>query len=196
MPELPAVAPGEVVDSTTFGNPVIGRVISRYADTTARDAASPTPDTGEPCYVIADQALQVFNGSVWVTYQELSVRGSVFTDQEDTRTLATWGGDASTEVSVDFPFPSLALVTWAGRLSNDLAGAECQMSFRVDGATTIASSTNRMVSVESATAGQRITLGSSAFVNVNAGLNTFRAQFQAQGGTARFAKRTLTVTGL
>jgi len=66
MPELPEVSPGEVIDSSTFGNPVIERVVSRYPDETARDAASPTPSAGEMSFLADINAVEVFNGSAWI----------------------------------------------------------------------------------------------------------------------------------
>ena len=72
MPELPDVVPGEAIQSTTFGNPVIRRVISRYADATQRDNGSPTPAAGEPAYLTASSELQVYDGTEWVTYATLA----------------------------------------------------------------------------------------------------------------------------
>jgi len=77
MPELPPVAPGEVIDSTTFGNPVVERVVSRYVDETERDAKSPTPSVGEPCYVASSGQLQVWNGSAWVMGGGGTVTGDI-----------------------------------------------------------------------------------------------------------------------
>ena len=65
MPELPQVNPGEIIDSTTFGNPVVDRVVSRYADPTERDALDPSPSNGAVCYVESGRVFQVFTGSTW-----------------------------------------------------------------------------------------------------------------------------------
>lgn len=67
MAELPAVIPGEPVDSTTFGNPVIDRVLSRYADAADRDLKVPTPQAGDFAFLVNISATQVFDGVAWST---------------------------------------------------------------------------------------------------------------------------------
>ena len=67
MAELPEVVPGEPIDSTSFGNPVLDRVLSRYADATQRDALTPLPVAGDFAYLINIGATQVFDGLAWST---------------------------------------------------------------------------------------------------------------------------------
>ena len=69
MPELPDVVPGEAVNSTTFGNPVVRRVLSRYTDATERDFKVPTPTVGDFAYLTASNELQVYDGATWITYE-------------------------------------------------------------------------------------------------------------------------------
>lgn len=105
MPELPFVVPGEDINSTTFGNPVIQRVVSRYADATARDFAVPVPLAGDPAYLTATSELQVFDGTEWVTYANLSQLALKVAKAGDTMTgrllVAFTGNAAIGHVEID-----------------------------------------------------------------------------------------------
>jgi len=68
MPELDIPQTGTTIESGTFGQPVVYRVVSRYASVAARDAETPS-GAGETCYVQDIDELQVWDGSQWVTYQ-------------------------------------------------------------------------------------------------------------------------------
>ena len=71
MAELPPVVPGEPIDSTDFGNPVIDRVISRYADATERTAKVAAPQPGDPSYLLDSGSFAVYNGTVWASVHEV-----------------------------------------------------------------------------------------------------------------------------
>ena len=71
MAELPQVVPGEPIDATEFGNPVIDRVLSRYADSAERDAKVPVPQAGDFAFLSTPGITQVHNGAQWVTFQYL-----------------------------------------------------------------------------------------------------------------------------
>lgn len=75
MAELSPVVPGEPVDASTFGNPVVDRVLSRYADETARDAAVPLPQPGDFAYIENINEVQVYSGTAWLTGGHLALTG-------------------------------------------------------------------------------------------------------------------------
>ena len=68
MPELDIPQTGTTIASGTFGQPVVYRVVSRYASIAARDAETPS-GAGETCYVQDIDEFQIWDGSAWVTYQ-------------------------------------------------------------------------------------------------------------------------------
>ena len=68
MPELDIPQTGTTIASGTFGQPVVYRVVSRYASVAARDAETPS-GAGETCYVQDIDEFQIWDGSAWVTYQ-------------------------------------------------------------------------------------------------------------------------------
>ena len=68
MPELDIPQTGTTIASGTFGQPVVYRVVSRYASEAARDAETPS-GAGETCYVQDIDEFQAWDGSQWVTYQ-------------------------------------------------------------------------------------------------------------------------------
>ena len=57
MPEIPDVNPGETIESGSFGNPVIARVISRYTNDGDRATKNPTPAQGDPAYMLDNDRL-------------------------------------------------------------------------------------------------------------------------------------------
>ena len=71
MPELDIPQPGETIASGTFGQPVVFRVISRYASAAARDAANPTPSAGDPAYLQDSLDFQIHDGTGWQTFDKL-----------------------------------------------------------------------------------------------------------------------------
>lgn len=98
MAELSAVTAGGTIDADTFGNPVIQRVVSRYATETARDSTTPSPNEGEVCYIEDINQLQVYNGSGWrlvpsmavaADTLDLTLDGGVDVKQGDTGTAST-----------------------------------------------------------------------------------------------------------
>lgn len=68
MPEIDTPVAGETISVADFGALVPPRVISRYADSSARDAASPSPSAGEACYLTGSDEFQIFDGSAWIPY--------------------------------------------------------------------------------------------------------------------------------
>ena len=64
MPELPDVAPGEIIASAHI-NDIRDRTVQRYATDLERDTDNPTPTSGDVAWVEESNALQVFNGAVW-----------------------------------------------------------------------------------------------------------------------------------
>ena len=102
MAELDFVVPGEAINSTTFGNPVVVRVVSRYADATARDFAVPLPLAGDPAYLTATGELQVYDGSEWVTFAEAELKVDRAGDTMTGRLLVAFtGGPAIGHVEID-----------------------------------------------------------------------------------------------
>jgi len=71
MPEIPDVAPGEIIESGTFGNPVLNRIVQRYADGTARDAGVPLPQAGQLVWLDDPGILEAYDGTEWVPLDEL-----------------------------------------------------------------------------------------------------------------------------
>jgi hypothetical protein len=65
MPELPIVAPGEIIASQHI-NDIADRIIQRYTDASDLATKNPTPITGELAYQIDTGQVMVFNGTDWV----------------------------------------------------------------------------------------------------------------------------------
>ena len=75
MPEIPPVTGGDTI-ATSWGNPISERVISRYANATARDVAVPVPVAGDPAYLVDVDELQVYDGSGWRVYPHIDSAGT------------------------------------------------------------------------------------------------------------------------
>ena len=76
MPEIPPVTGGDTI-ATSWGNPIAERVVSRYANATARDVAVPIPVAGDPAYLVDVDELQVYDGTGWREYLNIDSGGFV-----------------------------------------------------------------------------------------------------------------------
>ena len=65
MPEIPDVAPGEVIESV-WGNELRDRSLQRYADETERDFLNGAPIEGELAWIENINTMQVYNGADWI----------------------------------------------------------------------------------------------------------------------------------
>ena len=66
MPEIPNVVSGEPVIAD-WGNDIRDRVITRYADDTARTASLPFPAPGQVTWIETPGVLEVWTGAAWIT---------------------------------------------------------------------------------------------------------------------------------
>ena len=123
MPELPPVASGEVINSSTFGNPVIERVVSRYADAAARDAADPTPSNGAVCYVESGRVFQIWTGATWDEFRV------------NTFTVTSGGADITGDVDVTGNVISSGQVTANTQFVVQGVGTTARILIRRDAAT-------------------------------------------------------------
>ena len=98
MAELPDVVPGEPIDATSFGNPVLQRVLSRYSDSTARDVAVPLPVTGDFAYLETERKLQVYDTNLgrWVDYMPTLAGQTVEAPLVAGGVLRRWNTDGDT----------------------------------------------------------------------------------------------------
>ena len=65
--EIADVAAAGTIEAS-WGNNIRNRAIMRYASSSARDSAVPSPDEGEVCYLEDDNVITVYDGSAWQTY--------------------------------------------------------------------------------------------------------------------------------
>lgn len=76
--EIGDVSAGGTIEAA-WGNNVRNRAIMRYASSTARDSAVPSPGEGEVCYLEDTNDLVVYNGSAWETFV---LAGDVYSETE------------------------------------------------------------------------------------------------------------------
>lgn len=92
MPEIPDVAPGEVIESV-WGNELRDRSLQRYADETERDFLNGAPIEGELAWIENINTMQVYNGADWIDLLD--------TDQSGFPWLSQTGGTISGVLQVD-----------------------------------------------------------------------------------------------
>ncbi len=90
MPELPDRVPGEPIVAS-FSNQLIRRSVQRYADASQRQALNPLPEVGDVSYLTLSGVVDVFDGTNWVRYPDVTV-----TDALDSRLTLVEGLAAST----------------------------------------------------------------------------------------------------
>lgn len=59
---------GDVLLATEINGFLMAQVIAVFADAAARDAAILDPEEGQFAYIIADGALTLYNGTVWLPF--------------------------------------------------------------------------------------------------------------------------------
>ena len=88
MAELTTVTGGDTIASATFGNPVIDRVVSRYATEAARDAAVPIPLAGDVGYIVDIDQFQIYDGTGWRNYVHVASTGVALIERPDRASMA------------------------------------------------------------------------------------------------------------
>lgn len=107
MPEIPDVVGGETIEAGSWGNPIRDRSVQRYTDATSRDSLNATPGDGDVAYLTGTAELQIFDGSVWVTYETKATAAATY--------LALTGGTLTGNLFVrataidDFDNPHLSV---------------------------------------------------------------------------------------
>lgn len=80
--EIPVVVGGEAIEAA-HQNTVQERIVQRYADQTALDAAVPAPGTGEIVALTATGVVQFYDGSSWIILADAAgfvpITGGTFT---------------------------------------------------------------------------------------------------------------------
>lgn len=66
MAWIPNVNPNELITSS-WGNTIRDHVVNTFTDSTARNAAIPSPQTGMTCWLSTPKFFQVYDGSTWQT---------------------------------------------------------------------------------------------------------------------------------
>lgn len=67
MPEIPPVAPNDLLESDEWGNPVARRTVQRYLDVANRDSLNPTPQQGDVAYLLDTNIVTFYTGATWST---------------------------------------------------------------------------------------------------------------------------------
>lgn len=197
MAELPPVIAGEPIDSATFGNPVIERVISRYADATERDAMVPVPIAGDPAYLVDTDDLQMYDGAAWISVSDMlpeAASQEIATVFNTTSTAyLDLGGPRGT---IDVKSGSV-LVLIQSHISNDTPGGSARVSAAASGANTVGATDNIALQFANAGTGTTASLDATVartFTSLNPGPTTFTAMYRAHiTGTATFARAGITI---
>jgi hypothetical protein len=175
------------------------QAVMTFTTEAARDAALPVPTEGMVAYLTAPTVptftggcLTIYNGTVWVCVSTQSATVTTFqgTSSASYTDLATVG-------------PSVTLVTGTaamisfGASINAPSGQQCQLSFAVSGATTLAASDTNSTFGGGVTGGLSGSLSRTMVISgLTAGTNTFTLKYSSSGGTANFRNRDISVTGI
>jgi hypothetical protein len=187
-------------DSARTGVPV-------FATTTTRDAGfggagEKTLAEGQLCYLESTDVVQIYDGALWKTLGPITGTSGfgnlAFIDTQQTTASTTYVNLATVGPTVTLTTGTSAFVVfgcWGTDTGN--AGNNQKMSVAVSGATTVAASDTWMAFGSEGLNGVSMVSG-YLFSTLNAGSNTFTAQYCKSGGssTAEFTRRFLQVFAL
>lgn len=186
-----------------------------YTNEAARDAAIPSPSEGMRVYLTAPTVpaatansgsggytavptgvTTIYNGSVWVCTTEVGAGRHGVTSYTTTSSsyVTTLTGD-STAISVTLVTGTSALVSLAG--SQFGTGYSCSLTISVSGATTLAASVDRQLTLDqSAGPMEGAVAATYVLTGLTAGTNTFTLNYVVHQGTGTWLRRHLTVKGI
>ena len=175
------------------------QAVMTFTTEAARDTAITAPTEGMVAYLTAPTvptftggALTIYNGSVWVCVSEQSATVTTFQGT----TSATYTDLATVGPSVTLVTGTAAMITF-GASVNTPSGQNCQMSFAVSGATTLAASDTNSTFAGGVTGGMAASISRTMVISgLTAGTNTFTAKYNSTSGTANFRNRDITVVGI
>ena len=169
-----------------------GGTMSPYQATSSTRPSSPW--TGQTVYETDTNTNLQYNGSAWVC---ITPKGaSVLTDQSTSS--ASFADLATAGPSVTINTGSSALVTVSATTYRATGtGNTGMLGVNVSGDTTMAANSNYGSRVSYTTAAHSHVLGSSfVLTGLTPGSNTFKLQYNVDGGTVNFLNRYITVVGI
>jgi hypothetical protein len=192
-----------------------------YTTEVARDAAITSPFEGQRAYittpniaaytsagvaatnatgnttVIPGGLLTFYNGTSWVSTNEVGAVTNAQGTTTSTTFTATLSGSPGTNPSVTLVTGTTALVTMTAVLANDTTSAGAYMGVAVSGATTQAANNNTAL-YNGGTGGQYFLASSTVlYTGLTAGTNVFTLQYHVgASGIGTFNTRQLIVKGL
>jgi|DEB19_MinimDraft_3_1074340.scaffolds.fasta_scaffold05340_8 hypothetical protein len=199
---VPSFTAGEVLTAANMN--ISARTgIPVFADTTARDAAfggtgEKTLAEGQFAYLEDTNATQYYDGSAWQAVATTNITNdtaTVATQQTTTSVTYTDLATSGPAVTVTTGTKVLVIIS-AGEMRNQNSSGECDMSFAVSGATTIAAADATSVGITSAASNETFRPTGAFVITVTAGSNTFTAKYRVGGGTGIFANRRISVINL
>jgi len=199
---VPSFTAGEVLTAANMN--ISARTgIPVFADTTARDAAfggtgEKTLAEGQFAYLENTNATQYYDGSAWQAVATTNITNdtaTVATQQTTTSVTYTDLATSGPAVTVTTGTKVLVIIS-AGEMRNQNSSGECDMSFAVSGATTIAAADATSVGITSAASNETFRPTGAFVITVTAGSNTFTAKYRVGGGTGIFANRRISVINL
>lgn len=178
-----------------------------FTNESARDTAITSPVEGMVAYLTAPTVpaatggttnvpsgvQTVYNGSVWVCATPVASQTTNAGSTTSTSYTATLSGSPGTNPSVTLVTGARALVT-IGSLMYSSSSGNSWLSFKVSGATTVASS-DSYGAVTATTPGITATR-SFVLGGLTAGTNTFTLEYKGGAFTANFENRTIWVQGV
>ena len=199
---VPTFTAGEILTAANMN--ISARTgIPVFADSTARDAAfggtgEKTLAEGQFAYLEDTNATQYYDGSNWQAVATTNITNdtaTVATQQTTTSTSYTDLATSGPAVTVTTGTKVLVIIS-AGEIRNQNSSGECDMSFAVSGATTVAAADATSVGITSAASNETFRPTGAFIITVTAGSNTFTAKYRVGGGTGVFANRRISVVNL
>ena len=199
---VPTFTAGEILTAANMN--ISARTgIPVFADSTARDAAfggtgEKTLAEGQFAYLEDTNATQYYDGSNWQAVATTNITNdtaTVATQQTTTSTNYTDLATSGPAVTVTTGTKVLVIIS-AGEIRNQNSSGECDMSFAVSGATTVAAADATSVGITSAASNETFRPTGAFIITVTAGSNTFTAKYRVGGGTGVFANRRISVVNL
>ena len=178
--------------SAATGVPVFATTVTRDA---AFGGANKVLAEGQLAYIEATNVVEYYDGAAWATVgpsaSAVSAQGSSYVATQQTTASASYVG-LTTAQTVTLTTGTAALVIVTATMYNT-ATYKSFVSFAISGATTTAASDAYSAMFNSPTNNHEWTITAMYPVVVNAGSNTFTAQYRVFGGTATVLNRNITV---
>jgi hypothetical protein len=175
------------------------QAVMTFTTEAARDTAITAPTEGMVAYLTAPTvptftggALTIYNGAVWVCVSEQSATVSTY----ETTSSATYTNLTTAGPSVTLVTGTAAMISFGASI-NSPSGQQCQLSFAVSGATTLAASDTNSTFGGGVTGGLSGSLSRTMVISgLTPGTNTFMLKYNTSGGTGGFRNRDIAVTGI